>query len=250
MTISNNTIANLTNGTTNTNGVAGGLYFGGGTGTNVVKENFIHSLQAAAGASTASVYGIRIGSGATSYSNNIVTLGGTTQSVIYGIYETGAALNNNNLYYNTVYIGGAPASGAQNSYAFYNASNTNTRDFRNNIFSNARSNSGATGSHYAIYIAGTTNLTINRNDYFVSGTGGILGRLTSDRTTLVAWQTATSQDGGSVSVNPGFANAGGTTAVSYIPSASTLLAATGTGILNDYAGTVRSTPILQWEHTK
>ena len=74
-------------------------------------------------------------SGATTYSNNIINLGGNTKTSVYGIYETGAANNNNNIYFNTVYISGTLASGSTNkSYALYSALSTNVRDFRNNIF--------------------------------------------------------------------------------------------------------------------
>ena len=88
--------------------------------------------------------------------------------------------NDNKLYFNTVYIGGSPASGTNRSYALYSAVNTNTRDFRNNIFANARSTAGGTNLHYAVYIASTGGtITCNYNDYWVSGTGrnyGILWR--------------------------------------------------------------------------
>jgi hypothetical protein len=240
VTVSGNLVANITNAGTNAAGVLGGIYFGGGTGTNAVRENFIHSLRAAAGATTSTIYGIRIASGTTGYSNNIISLTDSNQSITYGIFETGIAGNNNSILFNTVYIGGSPAGGAFNSYALYNNANTNTRDFRNNILVNARSNSGATGKHYAAYLTGLTTLTIARNNYYAPGTGGVLGYYGSDRTTLVAWQTATGQDAGSLNVDPQFAVAGGTAAANYTPAATTLLAATGTGITTDYAGTVRS----------
>ena len=242
-TVTGNSIYNLSNNYTSFAGSIIGIYFTGSTGANVVSENFIHSLSITGPTTTTpSLFGIRIAAGATTYSNNIINLGGNTPSTIYGIYETGAAANNNNLYFNTIYIDGVPTSGTLNSYALYNASNTNTRNFRNNIFVNARSNSGATGKHYAIYLAGLTNLTIDYNDYYTSGTGSVLGYYTADRTYLSDWKVATLQDINSISLNPNFASAGGTTATNYVASSSSLYAISGTGISTDYAGTTRINP--------
>ena len=76
---------------------------------------------------------------------NIISLGKNETANIYGIYETGAT-GNNNLYFNTIDIEGSLASGISQSYALYSAVTTNTRDFRNNIFTNSRSTSGGGSS--------------------------------------------------------------------------------------------------------
>ncbi len=242
-TVKGNSIYNLSNSYISFAGSIIGIYFTGNTGANVVSENFIHSLSITGSTpTTPSLFGIRIAAGATTYSNNIINLGGNTPSTIYGIYETGAAANNNNLYFNTVYVDGVPTSGTLNSYAIYNASNTNTRNYRNNIFVNARSNSGATGKHYALYLTGLTNLTIDFNDYYSSGTGSVIGYYAGDRTYLSDWKVATLQDINSISLNPNFASAGGTTATNYVASSSTLYAISGSGITSDYAGTTRINP--------
>lgn len=249
-TVTGNTIYNLSNSYASFTGYVVGIWYTGSTTVSNVSKNFIRGLSASSTA--AGVYGIRIAGGATNYSNNIISLGGTAitplYGVFYGIYETGSAGNNNSLYYNTVYVGGTPTSGTlKNSYALYSAVNTNTRDFRNNIFCNARSNSGtATGSHFAMYIvtAGGT-LTCNYNDYNASGTGGILGYYAANKTVL---PIATAQDANSLSTNPLFASAGGTLAADYFVSAA-LPAITGTGITTDYNGNARSlTPRMGvWE---
>ena len=154
-TIAGNTIAGLNNTTTNTAGDVAGIYYKGDVtaGTLSVSGNFIYGLTASGIESTAVVYGIQIASGKTTYSNNIISLGGSTPTTIYGIYETGDPGNNNNLYFNTVYIGGTPTSGYFSSYSLYSASGSNLRNFRNNIFYNARSNydNSVSGKHYAAY---------------------------------------------------------------------------------------------------
>jgi hypothetical protein len=247
--VTGNTIYNLLNTYDSFTGGVIGLYFTGSTTGNTVSGNFIHSLSVSS-SSTASIYGISMSTGSSTYANNIITLGGNTPATIYGIYEAGAAGTWDSLNFNTVYIDGAPTTGALSSYALYNSANTNTRNFLNNIFVNARSNSGATGNHYAIRLQGTTNLTIDYNDYYASGTGGVLGFLTSDRTTLADWRTATGQDAYSMSSDPLFLSAGGTNATDYIPSTS-LPGVAGTGITTDFGGATRATPPTMgaWEGT-
>lgn len=156
---------------------------------------------------------------------------GNTTETLNGIYEPGLADMTSKIWFNTVYLNGAPTSGSLNSACLYYAAGSSNRDFRNNIFHNARSNSGATGKHYAIYLSSLPT-TIDYNDYYVSGTGGILGYYGGDITTLDDWKAATGKDTYSLNTNPTFANAGGTNAVDYIPT--TLLpAASGTGIITD-----------------
>ena len=184
------------------------------------------------------------GIAATSYyrtvtiANNIIVLGGDIAGnvSIYGISEYYL----HNAYFNTVYIEGTQTSGAASSYAYYrNSSWTGTTIVKNNIFFNARTNSGGTGSHYAAYFGATTTITIDYNDYFANGTGGKIGYYTSDVTT---WPNA-NLGANSQNVNPSFTSAGSATASDYLPLNNTLLAVTGTGITTDYAGTTRSTSV-------
>ncbi len=238
VTISGNIINNLTNQSSSTNSNLRAIHlFSTSTGTNIVKSNFIHSLSNSAG----SIFGIRINyGGATSCSNNIISIGGDNVNTIYGIYESGSAGVTNSLYFNTVYIGGTPTSGTNQSYALYSNTTTTIRNFRNNILVNARSRTGGTNQHYALYLnySTSTNLTLDYNNYYVSGTGGTLGRYATNKTTL---PIVPGQDFSSLNLNPSFAEAGGTDAVDYIPSNTSLVAATGTGITTDYDGTTRST---------
>jgi len=246
-TVSGNTIYYLANAYSGSNavGVIGLYYSGPASGTNSVSKNFIHSLSISSTSTSSIISGIKINAGATTYSNNIINLGGgvSTGYSIYGIYENGASGNNNNLYFNTIYVDGTPSGTTSSTYALYNAVNTNTRDFRNNILYNARSG-GTTGKHYAVSIAGTTGLTINYNDYYASGTSGVLGYLGADKTTLSDWQTATGQDANSLNTNPNLTNAGSTTATDYRLTINHT-GVDGTGITDDYSGYSRSgTPTI------
>jgi hypothetical protein len=240
--VTGNTIYNLSNTYATFSGYVSGLYYAGPTTASTVSKNFIHSITVSSN-SNASIYGILTLSGSTTYSNNIISLGGNTASALYGIYEYGAVNNNNNLYFNTVYIGGAPTSGANTSNAFCSSLNTNTRNFRNNIMFNARSNAGtATGTHYALYFSATGGtLTCDYNDYYVSGSGGKLGYYGGDITTL---PIVTGQDVHSMNTGPTLTGAGGTSVSNYRPGV-TLNGTTIATFTTDYSGFTRpSTPTI------
>jgi len=250
-TVSGNTIYDLYDSYPVFAGFICGIgFFGSNPGSQLVDHNFIYNL-GVTGTNTAAatVYGIIGALSAdattiTTFSNNIITLGGSTATIFQGINEgASTAVGTNKFYFNTVYIGGSPTVGAFKSYCLYSCSNTNIRDFRNNIFVNARSNAGsASEKHYAAYFNYSTTdlLTLGNNDYYKSGTGGTLGNYAA--TDVYALPLTTLADAGSLSINPIFATAGGTTAVNYYTSA-TLPADPGTGITTDYLGYTRpSTP--------
>ncbi len=241
-TVSENIIYSLSNSNTTFPGYVAGIIFSGNTGANIVNGNFIHSLSVNASTSSASIYGIRIAAGATTYSNNIISLGGNTATTIYGIYETGGASNNNNLYFNTVYISGALSSGVTNkSYALFSNASTNTRNFRNNIFANFRSTTSGANLHYAAYFnyGANTNLTLDYNNYYSPGTGGVIGYFNGANVATIP--IVPTQDDNSSAVDPQFVNAGGTAAVDYRLQAQ-LDGVTGTGIVLDYGLMARGSP--------
>jgi len=77
----------------------------------------------------------------------------------------------------------------------YVGSGASTLDIRNNIFVNSLSNTNASGTgskNYSVYSAATSAAyaPISYNDYYVSGTQGVLGYLGGDLTTLSAFNTA------------------------------------------------------------
>lgn len=238
-TVSGNTVYNISNTYASFQGNIAGIYFWGQSIANTIEKNLIYGLSVNPGSTSATIHGIKISAGVATYSNNIITLGGNTSSNLYGFYEAGSS-GTNNIYFNTVYLGGSPTAGSNNSYCLYNAGTSSNRDFRNNIFNNARSNNGASGIHYGLYFVNTGgSLNCNYNDYWISGTGGKLGYYGGDKTVLPIVTGVTGNDASSLSLLPDFFTPGGITANSYIPSAA-LPAATGTGILTDFGGTTRS----------
>jgi hypothetical protein len=245
-TVNGNTIYNLSNTNVSANVKITGIDFLSPTsGTNSVSGNFVHSLTIASTDINSEIDGIALSNGRTTCANNIINvgIGNVIGYKIYGIYDNSSANNSNtnNVYFNSVYVGGTVASGVTNpTGALWNSNNTAIRNYRNNILMNARSG-GSTGKHYAVRIAGTSGLTINYNDYYTSGTGGMLGYLggAGDKTTLALWKTTTSQDVNSLNVNPSFYNPLEDAYVSNHYISSILNGVTIAGTTTDYSGITR-----------
>ncbi|WP_395683856.1 beta strand repeat-containing protein, partial [Dokdonella sp.] len=183
---------------------------------NVVERNLLHTFDATATNTAYQLAGIVASAGTTTYRNNIVSLGFnaagnpiTAGYVILGLFDpvTGTATTSQ-FYYNSVFIGGSGVTApGSNSYALYSNVVTNPRNFQNNILWNTRGNAVAGGSaHLAIRIGATTaGLTSNYNDLLADGTDGAVGVFNATiYPTLANWQTATTQDPLSLSVNPMF----------------------------------------------
>jgi trimeric autotransporter adhesin len=260
-TISQNTIFNLSNTNATAATTVTGIQFTGG-GANIVQRNNIYGLTSATTSTTAEINGIRVAGGTTIYRNNMIVIGaGVTNAIgaaasnsstagINGIMEF---LGTNSFFHNSVYIGGAPTAGVGASIAFNGAQTVNVRSFRDNIFFNARSNSGATGKNYAVKINGTTvnptGLTINNNVYFANGSGAVFGFFNSlDVANIAAWKLAVGQDAGSFESNPQYNDP--TNAVPDLhlhPTNATVAEGNGVdlGVIDDFDGQTRSglTPV-------
>ncbi len=241
-TVSNNLIYNLRNtNTTQSNNLSGIVFNVGSTG-NVIDNNFIHSISASS--LNATITGLLINTGTTTYRNNFVSLG-TGMNIgcnVAGILEFGGV---NNFYFNSIYIAGNPSSGSTSTFALRSLVTSNPRNYINNILFNSRSNSGATAKHYSILLAGTTPLPAgcysNNNLLFASGTGGVLAYYNgADRATLSAWLSATGLDSNSVTGNPNFISGGDlhidSTQASPAGNAGKYIAGSGT----DYDGDLRN----------
>ncbi len=243
-TMEGNEIFELTN---NSDGFAGsiiGLYFGATgmyTGTShKVYGNFVRDLYpSGTNSSNTNVYGIKIQTGQTTYYNNVISLNSDLVATYYGIFENGSSSNNNSLYFNTIYIGGAPESGTSNSYALFSNSTANTRIFTNNIFQNSRSNNGASGKHYALYFnyGVSSGLTLNYNDYFVNGSGGFLGYYASnDKTSL---PIVSNLDARSISIDPILSDVNGLEATDFEAFSPKLEGVALSSVLVDFGGQAR-----------
>ena len=208
--------------------------------------------------------GITVGTGSASSNitianNNIAGVNGSNYSafsnsssmgIAIGVIGNSATLTTVaggiNLYHNTVNMYGSYVYAASClTTALYVGSGASSLDIRNNIFVNSMNNTdgGGTGSkNYAIYsaAANTAFSNINYNDYFVSGSQGVLAFLTSDQTTLSALVTAFGGNANSISGDPLFNS---NSNLQPQPGSLVLAAGvTGTGVAIDYTGTTRGTP--------
>ncbi len=209
-TLSGNTIVNLKVGSN-----ARGIYCYTGSINGSIINNVIDRITYT-GTTGYGGKGIDLDTSATSnivVANNMISgLSGDgwnnfTSDSIVGIRLLNST-GNVGLYYNSVYLSGnAPRSTQTYSAALYIPSGAANITLINNIFQNEIVNATTTTSKaYAIYsaAANTAFTTINNNDYFVSGTQGILGYLGADVSSLSAWRTATGQDAASVFGDPLF----------------------------------------------
>ncbi len=242
LTISENTIYNISSTNASANITMFGIYCAtGSSGTHTINANILHSFSTVNTSSSVTQNGIVLNTGNGTISNNMVRLGITganTDNLISGI-ET-QTTSSNSILFNSVYIGGT-ATSSQNSTAFYR-NGTGTADVRNNIFVNARN--GGSGTHYACFYGSTTNLTSDYNIYS-NNAGGVNVYAGALRTSLATIQTGTGQDGTSQVANPLYINptGAGTACDLHIPIGSPAVgtAVTGTGITTDYDNQERIT---------
>ena len=219
---------------------------------NLVERNVVHSLSITSTALTSQLVGILPVAGSGTYQNNMVRLGGdangnsiTPGYVIYGMFEIAGT---NNLYYNSVYIGGSNVASSSNTFAFVSNVTTGTRNYIDNIFDNSRSNGSGAGKNYAISLAATAGAACDYNDLYAGGVGGFVGLFSAmDQLTLANWQAATTLDANSISGDPLFLMPNGTGATGdlHIVCGSPAINR-GTpiaGIATDFDGDTRSATI-------
>ncbi|MCB9012655.1 MAG: hypothetical protein H6539_01305 [Bacteroidales bacterium] len=239
--ITGNTIYNLSNSNTSFTGGIIGIIFQANISANTLSNNFVYNLSVTGVSSlTASLIGIKKAQGSVTMANNIISLGGTTKTNVYGIFGSSAVNENSNIYFNTVYIYGNVSSGSNTSYGIYISSSLNDRNLRNNVIYNARSTTPGPTLHYAIYFASPGGtLTLDYNDYFVSGSSSALGFYNSSDVTSLP--IVAGQDANSINLNPVFTVPGSTTASDYTIGIDPI-GVTGTGITTDYALATRNNP--------
>ncbi|MEI6766548.1 MAG: right-handed parallel beta-helix repeat-containing protein [Bacteroidota bacterium] len=215
--ISGDTIYNITN----TTGTPKGIILSTGAVSTAVSKNYIHDIYGTSSSGYGG-FGIYVASGSltsniTISNNMIAAIGGTGFSTFggsspVGIYLDGssAALGGVNVWYNSVSMTGTltySSSATLTAAMLVDGASNSTIDLRNNIFTNSMVNSSQSSSkNYAIYSVSpkTAFTNINYNDYYVSGTQGVLGYLGGDQTTIAAWKLATSSDLNSINNDPQF----------------------------------------------
>lgn len=189
-----------------------------------ISNNFIsdlHTMNYSATSTTYNPFGIRI-------------LGGT----------------NFKIYHNTVHLYGNQAnvgsSASMSACLLITSTSVTGTDLRNNIFFNELGSSISGSKMYAIYVpSGYSFSTINYNDYYVSGTYGVLGYYGADKTNLSDWRTSSGQDGNSINVQPYFLSNDNLHLTGQNIGDSRFLVPAITGINNDFDGEARrSTTVM------
>jgi CSLREA domain-containing protein len=198
-----------------------GMLLSTGFSNSSVTRNNVNNLNASnTGGYGMTGIGISTGSatsGITLANNFVYDIKGTSYTTsalsdtVVGIRIAGTNTGGVNIYNNSVNLSGAYSgfSGASVTAAFMvNAATPTALDVRDNIFVNTFDNTAVTtDKNYAIYTSSTNAAFTdsNYNDYFVSGTQGVLAAINSvDATTLAALRTATGKDAQSLNVNPLF----------------------------------------------
>ena len=218
---------------------------------NRIERNFIHSLSSTG--TNRQVFGMYLpGNANIIVANNMVQLGIdangnsiTTPEDMQGIQEQNTGTRE--YYFNSVFIGGSGIVNANNDTFAFASFTSGTRIFKDNIFWNARSNASGGAKNYAIQSGNAAGLTTDYNDFYVTGTGGVLGRYQgADEQTLANWQAATGQDAHSISMNPQYINPTGSanTVDLHILISSPCVGAgiTIPGITVDFDGQIRPNP--------
>lgn len=222
-TVSGNTVLSLTADAPSTAVMVVGICFNGSGATtvaNTISKNIVHSLElSAAGNTVANIRGIECNRGKATISNNMVRLGikadgsSLTNAVrIDGILK-GTSLDNN-IWYNSVYIGGGNVDATATATAAFRKTANGTIDLRNNIFFNARSNAGTGGTHYAVLLNATTGTAFQNNLYNYTGAGGAFASVDGGASTIAAYTSGWNGDTSSIVDDPKFVNATGAAQVS------------------------------------
>ncbi len=231
-TVSQNKITGIV--TTNTGGYGSrGITVGTGASSSAltIANNVIYGVNGSNFSSFTNSSSIGIGIGMVGNSGTLTTTAG-------GI----------NLYYNSVNMYGNYSYATSCLTAgLYVGSGASTLDIRDNILVNSMNNTSASGTgskNYAIYSAAANTAfsanSFNNNDYFVSGSQGVLGNIGgSDDTNIGALRTAFGQNVNSIALDPLF-----TSSTNLLPSTASApevgAAVTISTITTDINGTIRN----------
>ncbi|MDX2133558.1 MAG: MopE-related protein [Saprospiraceae bacterium] len=233
-TISNTRITNVTTREVyaySTQGHANGIIIDNFYGTCNINNNVISKIRNNGCCTVSGVNGIKASHPASGthtlriFFNTISELtsgfeqGPTHQRIFKGIFINGvggSASQSYEIYNNTICLDGGTALSF--SSVCLEVATTTGPVYRvvNNIFANITPAQTTSARHY-IYASpsatsfGNTGTFLNHNNHFILYDQGVTGFIglggTTEYATLNDWQTAFSQDGSSLSVNPGFINA-------------------------------------------
>ncbi len=245
--IDGNTIFNIVTTATQ----ARAMEFGSGFISSVISNNIIKDISFTDAAGFSAGKGITLSSGTatanvTVQNNMISGLKGTGSSTAsnnaWGIMLEGGG--GYNLYYNSINIvdNRLATSSVDVHGGIYIASTVTGLNVKNNIISITGNPGNAGGRMYGIYsLAASPFTSSNYNDLYIDGPQHSTGYISStNRNSLSDWQTASSQDANSVSIEPIFTSA---TDLHLVPGSNATLDNLGSpvvGISTDIDGDARN----------
>jgi trimeric autotransporter adhesin len=157
-------------------------------------------------------------------------------STVYGINNNGS---DNALYYhNTVSLDDAAYASNAATYGFYQNSDAEGIELKNNLFT---INRGGTGFKYALFFNTPTTRFVSdyNNIYQTTGATSVFGFLNANRVTLAAWKTATGKDLNTSTIDPMYVNPAAGDFKPRTPNMDNR--GTGVGITTDIEGVARHT---------
>ncbi len=171
--------------------------------------------------------------------------GATSSDLIVGIRLSGTT-GGVNIYHNSVALNSGTfagsASGTLSAALFLSTTTITGINLQNNIlFTNLQNSGAAAAKTYSIYSASanTAFTSIDNNDYFIGGTQGVLGFISSDRVALSDIVTGFGSNANSLSVIPNFISATDLHLVTGTNLTLDNAGSLGTGISDDIDGDVR-----------
>lgn len=173
------------------------------------------------------------GSG-TTVANNAIQMGtSSSSSLSYAMYATNSYAAN--YYHNTLVVYGTNTNNA----AMYQTSFNGASVFKNNIYANL--GNGSTTYGFANYTAGTSNITMDYNDFYVFAGGTVVSNSGTNYTLVTgtgSWNAASGMDANSKNSNPGFVGLPSNISIND----PCLRGVTGLGISTDILNVSRSSP--------
>ncbi len=217
--ITNNTIKNVIWESTTSDYYQAGIELKSGTINNpIITGNTITSVK---NPNTGGwgAYGINIeatvsgGTLANNFVSDITTLNYSSSSTLYNAFgiRLTTAVTNLNVHHNTVNMASAtPDVGTSVGMCaafLVTATSSSGLSVRNNIFINKNTFTVSGSKSYAIYLpSGFTFGSIANNDYYVSGTNGVLAYVGADKTTLADFKASITNDLTSITKDVTFLN--------------------------------------------
>ena len=221
-----------------TNPSAGyGIYLSTGSYNCTVDRNRVRKLFDGNPTSTSTAYCLYNAASAAAgfenkWTNNLVS-DIRSKGTIYGMYCP--TYDYVQIYHNTISLDDATSASIKNTYGI--RAYGNPLDIKNNIVTISR---GGTGAKYCLHLSSSTTTTSDNNVLYMNAGAGTnyVAYRSSGYATLGAWQTATSLDMHSFSVDPLYSNPSTDDYAPIEPSIDNMGAAVG--VLTDINGATRS----------